>query len=323
MKKFLFILSFIMLMSSTVALASEGDPIYVQPSSASILVDCVGNSLNSYNIGGNNYFMLRDIAMMMSGTSAMFEVTWDSDAGAINLISGKSYTPVGGELSQSSSDVREVSRTNATIYIDGSPIALTTYNIGGNNYFMLRDIANLFDFSVVWDSVASNILIDTDRSYTFEQGLSSSQLLNYIEEYYCCIINTVQSQSHNSAISKEDAYETEVLRLLNKERIALGLVPLKTTAEHQNAAQVRADEAAISLSHTRPNGTSFSTAFDEAGIESTYRGENLGSGYKTPERFVDGLMDSDAHRENILNPDYRYVGIGYNEDNFWSQLFSK
>lgn len=38
----------------------------------------------------------------------------------------------------------------------------SAYEINGNNYFKLRDIANLFDFSVTWHESTKTIFIDTN-----------------------------------------------------------------------------------------------------------------------------------------------------------------
>ena len=51
-----------------------------------------------YLIGGYNYFKLRDIAYMLNGTSASFNVTWDGAQNAVNMLLGENYTAVGGEM---------------------------------------------------------------------------------------------------------------------------------------------------------------------------------------------------------------------------------
>lgn len=53
----------------------------------------------------------------------------------------------------------------APIYVDGTRVELTAYNIGGYNYFKLRDIAELVDFGVEWDQEMAAIQIDTTAGY--------------------------------------------------------------------------------------------------------------------------------------------------------------
>ena len=48
----------------------------------------------------------------------------------------------------------------------------------------------------------------------------------------------------------------------------------------QKAAEVRAQEQLQSFAHTRPDGTSFTTAIDNAGHKFSSAGENLAAGSK-------------------------------------------
>ena len=55
--------------------------------------------------------------------------------------------------------------TQSRVFVNGAEVKLEAYNIGGNNFFKLRDIGNEVDFSVVWDGDGQRILIDTSRGY--------------------------------------------------------------------------------------------------------------------------------------------------------------
>ena len=116
----------------------------------------------------NNYFKLRDLAFVLSGTEKQFEVGWDEKNNAISLTSGKQYTVVGGEMVGKGEGAKIPVPTTSKIYLDGKEISFTAYNIGGNNYFKLRDIGQAFDFGVTWDGTKNTIVIDTSKSYTPE-----------------------------------------------------------------------------------------------------------------------------------------------------------
>ena len=91
------------------------------------------------------------------------------------------------------------------------------------------------------------------------------------------------------------------------------------------AANMRAKETVQSFSHTRPNGTSFSTALKEYGISYMAAGENIAYGQRTPQEVVTGWMNSPGHRANILNSNFHKIGIGVYQSNgviYWSQLFT-
>lgn len=134
------------------------------PTAAAVRVNGAPVVFDAYTIQQNNYFKLRDLAAALSGSAKQFEVTWDKKA--INLVSAKPYTPVGGELAKGDGASKTAQPSTAAIYVDGNPIALTAYTMNGNNYFKLRDIGKAFDFAISWDGANNTILIDTDQSYT-------------------------------------------------------------------------------------------------------------------------------------------------------------
>lgn len=131
--------------------------------------------------------------------------------------------------------------------------------------------------------------------------------------------NTTQN---NSGLSN---YANEVLKLVNQERAKAGLSALTTNSSLTAAANKRAQETKQSFSHTRPNGTSFSTVLKEYGISYRTSGENIAYGQRTPQEVVNGWMNSPGHRANILNANFNKIGIGVYESNgtiYWSQLFT-
>lgn len=121
-------------------------------------------------------------------------------------------------------------------------------------------------------------------------------------------------------------YAQRVLDLVNIERRKAGVKPLALSDELMRAAAVRSQEIIKVFSHTRPDGTSFSSLVSRHGRRI---GENIAGGYQTPEDVVDGWMHSDGHRKNILHPDFTELGVGYAyEENsqykhYWVQIFRR
>lgn len=64
----------------------------------------------------------------------------------------------------------------------------------------------------------------------------------------------------------------------------------------------RATEISSNMSHTRPDGKECFTVLKEMNISYNYAGENIGGGYSSPEAVVKGWMNSEGHRDNILDP---------------------
>ena len=122
------------------------------------------------------------------------------------------------------------------------------------------------------------------------------------------------------------AYVNRIVELVNEERAKVGLSPVTLDKKVQAAAQVRAKEIVTSFSHTRPDGTSFSTALKEQNVSFRGSGENIAWGQKSPESVMNAWMNSSGHRANILNKNFKTIGVGYyrtaNGTNHWAQLFT-
>ncbi|MGN1148285.1 MAG: CAP domain-containing protein [Lachnospiraceae bacterium] len=122
------------------------------------------------------------------------------------------------------------------------------------------------------------------------------------------------------------AYISRIVELVNAERAKEGLAPLTLAADMTNAAMVRAREIQTSFSHTRPNGSSFSTALREAGVSYNRAGENIAWGQRSPEEVVTAWMNSSGHRANIMNAGFSRIGVGYltnaSGTPYWVQLFA-
>ena len=125
-------------------------------------------AFEAYNIGGNNYFKLRDLAYVLGGTEKQFEIGWDAQNNAISLTSGAPYTANGSEMQGKGAGEKIPTPTTSKIYLDGAEASFTAYHIEGNNYFKLRDVGAAFDFGVTWDGANNTIVIDTSLSYTPE-----------------------------------------------------------------------------------------------------------------------------------------------------------
>lgn len=150
---------------SGVTPAPEMTAVTAVPTTSAVLVNGQKAAFDAYNINGNNYFKLRDLALTLSSTSARFDVVWSQDLGAVLMTSGKSYTPVGGEMRPGSSLNQTGVLNSSKVYLDGQTVDLTAYTILGSNYFKLRDIGQLFNFSVEWDGANRQIMIDTSKPY--------------------------------------------------------------------------------------------------------------------------------------------------------------
>jgi len=129
-------------------------------------------------------------------------------------------------------------------------------------------------------------------------------------------------------------FENEMLAYLNRERANLGRSQLSINNELSELAIIRATEAGVSWSHTRPDGTNCFTVLDlkpELKKRIVYAGENLAWNQSTVIDVMTDWMNSSGHRANIIRDEYNCVGLALvmveREDGIseplWAQLFAK
>jgi uncharacterized protein YkwD len=111
----------------------------------------------------------------------------------------------------------------------------------------------------------------------------------------------------------DNSFIQRLVDLTNTQRQQAGLQPLKLNLKLTNAAQAHSEDMALHdfFSHTGANGSSFGDRATVAGYQFSSLAENIAAGYATPEEVVQGWMNNEGHRTNILNPKYQEIGVGY------------
>lgn len=154
----------------------------VVASPQNLSVDGVDADCDKYNIDGSNYFKLRDLAQLLSKTDSRFSVSFDEQSNAVTVVSGKEYTPVGGELARGRDQSKTAVVSKQSVLIDGKAAdGLSVYNIGGNNYFKLRDLGDALGFTVDYDT-DSNTAIVLSKGSTAAYQNAFEKLLEDVNE---------------------------------------------------------------------------------------------------------------------------------------------
>lgn len=131
-------------------------------STSKLSIDGVAaQGMEIYNIGGNNYFKLRDVAKLFDGTDKKFSVVWNNEKKLISLVSGENYVVAGGELSGGDGVDKSATLSTAKMELNSKEVNLKAYTIGGNNYFKLRDLCEILGVKVDWDNATQTILLKT------------------------------------------------------------------------------------------------------------------------------------------------------------------
>jgi uncharacterized protein YkwD len=131
-------------------------------------------------------------------------------------------------------------------------------------------------------------------------------------------------------------YEQQVVELVNLEREAKGLPPLKRTQRLTDAARYHAADMVQDnyFGHDTYDRVGGALKFicgtwDRiATFYSGASGENAAAGYSTPAAVMQGWLDSEGHRDNMLNPSHWEIGVGFYDgggdyNSYWVQDFGR
>ena len=146
-------------------------PIVATTTTSKVTIDGKSVAFTAYNIDGHNFFKLRDLANALNGSKKQFNLIWN---GVKNAITIKASTPYADAAATSPNapnqavETKTATPTTAALYIGDEKCDLAAYNIDGNNYYMLRDIAGELDFGVTYDGDTNTISVDTSTGYTEE-----------------------------------------------------------------------------------------------------------------------------------------------------------
>lgn len=108
-----------------------------------------------------------------------------------------------------------------------------------------------------------------------------------------------------------DITKTALLEFLNTERKSKNLPPLSQNPKLDQAAYLKAKDILEKdyFAHWSPDGISPWYWFKVANYDYSFAGENLAIGFIDSKEVFDAWMNSPSHRQNILNPNFKEIGI--------------
>ncbi|TGN81829.1 CAP domain-containing protein [Streptomyces bauhiniae] len=112
-------------------------------------------------------------------------------------------------------------------------------------------------------------------------------------------------------VSAQAAAEAEVLRLVNVERAKVGCTPVAANSALTGLAEAFSGDMAARdfFDHTDPDGATPWDRAAKAGITGL-GGENIARGQSDAAAVMEAWMNSPGHRANILNCDFKTLGVG-------------
>lgn len=156
-----------MLLLASPAAAEDAEGCEAVLTDSVIYINDQRSMIAGYNIDGQNYFRLRDLAAALSGTSSQFDVTWNGWERQVELATGVAYT---GDLwAENLPELATARVSTAGLLVDGRREALAAYNIQGSSYYGLRDMGELLGFDVYW--------VENERCVCIYTGLGGAAVL--------------------------------------------------------------------------------------------------------------------------------------------------
>ena len=128
-------------------------------------------SCTAYTIGGYNYYKLRDVAQLLTTTTAKFSVGVVGASRTISVTTGASYTSVGGELSAAAGTSVTYAKSDWKLLVDNGGVSCSIYKINGNNYFKIRDLGNALGFDVDYDQTDDTVAVATPAAVPYDPDL--------------------------------------------------------------------------------------------------------------------------------------------------------
>ncbi|MBD5155062.1 MAG: bifunctional metallophosphatase/5'-nucleotidase [Oscillibacter sp.] len=101
----------------------------LEPVSGNVVFDGTGADVATANsASGETYYRLREVAQLLAGTEASFDVTWTSEDGVV-IVKGTDYT------AETAAAVKgEAVAGTITVTVDGKTVEVDVVNVGNNNY---------------------------------------------------------------------------------------------------------------------------------------------------------------------------------------------
>lgn len=196
-------------------------------------------------------------------------------------------------------------------------------------------VSTLFGANTAVASAATHTVTPNETMWIISQkhGVSLMQLIkanpqvanpNYIWSGQVLNIPRTSTSEGTGLADKTSvsAYVSQVVTLVNQERVNAGLEPLAM----DNALSAMALEKAKDMHHNRyfsHQSPTYGSPFDmmrSYGIKFTYAGENIAMGQRSPQEVMNAWMNSPGHRQNILSPNFTKIGVAH-YNGYWVQAF--
>ena len=113
-----------------------------------------------YNIDGENYFKLRDVAAVLKDSKVKFGVEYKD--GLVTLTKGADYKVLDTDQKEVKAE-SEAMLTNDKVKVGETDLTAKAFKIDGNNYYRVRDLGKALDFGVDYDEEANTVILSSEK----------------------------------------------------------------------------------------------------------------------------------------------------------------
>ena len=120
-----------------------------------VTLDGKNVQIGAYNIANENYFRLRDFLAILQPANKNFAVVYDQQEQTLTIIADTKYVMAEGDLQPLSGGSQSAQANMHHLFLqkgdNREELRLNSYNIQGNNYYRLRDLAPALDLGVAYN----------------------------------------------------------------------------------------------------------------------------------------------------------------------------
>lgn len=131
-------------------------------------------------------------------------------------------------------------------------------------------------------------------------------------------------RSASTTFTIDESAENTMLVRVNDEREKAGFMPLALRTDLQNVARLYSRDMLERkyFGHVSPEGEDVADRLHKQGISYQVAGENLAYAPDV-DTAHEGLMKSEGHRHNILDPSFGHIGIGVIDAGIYGQMYTQ
>ena len=191
----------------------------------------------------------------------------------------------------------------------------------GNTFIPLRALESAFGIKIDWESSTKTaIMTNTINSVDSNVENNNEPIINETEN------NTNESIKENNTeniiteeIIKEE--QEKFLKLINEERGKNNLEPVQISEKLMQTAQEKSEDMAKNKYFGHENQDGYNMAKELNVNENISKDFNPDNKLDYSSAYYNWLNSKSGHKENMLNPNVKYIGLGFAYDSDNSEMY--